>query len=142
MRMDGGMFHRNGIIAAFFVLTALALGNSAQADPMPTNSFAPVETPKIDADLLKPPQTARQADIDKFQTDRSDKAATRWTAPKVIDLGTYQLQFDANHTSAITAPHFDMDSGENANLSNLAPGKRNESILPNYFGFKLSAPTH
>lgn len=138
---------RGGIIAAFFVLffvlAAFSQRDVAYAQTAtPPSAFAPVPTPLIDPDMLKPPQAPLRVDVDKFKTDKSSKAATGWSAPKVMDLGTYQLRLDANHTSAVTAPRFDMDSGESANLSKVAPGKRQESVLPNYFGFKLSAPTN
>ena len=139
--MGGELVYR-GVIAVVFVLTAFAPNNSAQAQSAPPSAFAPVPTPLIDPDLLKPPQAPLHVDVDKFKSDRSAKAVPAWSIPKGIDLGTYQLQFDANHTSAVRASRIDMDSGEAANLSKIAPGKRQESALPNYFGFKLSAPTH
>ena len=114
----------------------------AQQPVAPSSQFAPIETPKFDPDLLKPPQVALSPNVDKFKTDKADKAAPGWTVPKGIDVGKYQLQFDANHTSAVTAPRMDMDSGESSNLSKIAPGRREEPVLPNYFGLKLSAPTH
>jgi hypothetical protein len=139
--MGGGLVYRGGVIAVIFVLTAFA-PNSAQAQAALPSAFAPVATPLIDPDLLKPPQAPPRVDADKFNADRSAKGVSAWSSPRGIDLGTYQLQFDANHTSAVRAPRIDMDSGESANLSKIAPGKRQESALPNYFGFKLSAPTH
>lgn len=141
-----GRVHLGGIIAAFFVLffllAAFSQRDVAHAQTTPPSAFAPVPTPLIDPDMLKPPQAPLRADVDKFKTDKSSKAATGWSAPKVMDLGTYQLHLDANHTSAVTAPRFDMDSGESANLAKVAPGRRQEPVLPNYFGFKLSAPTN
>ena len=139
--MGGGLVYRGGLIAVVFVLTAFA-PNSAQAQAALPSAFAPVATPLIDPDFLKPPQAPLRVDANKFNADRSAKGVSGWSIPRGIDLGTYQLQFDANHTSAVRAPRIDMDSGESANLSKIAPGKRQESALPNYFGFKLSAPTH
>jgi len=126
------------------VIAALGAPNGAHAQQpaAPSSQFAPIEPPKFDPDLLKPPQAALHTDADKFKMDKADNAAPGWTLPKGIDVGKYQLQFDANHTSAVTAPRMDMDSGESSNLSKIAPGRREEPVLPNYFGLKLSAPTH
>jgi hypothetical protein len=133
-----------GTLAAVLIAAIGALNKAAHAQQAaaPSAQFAPIETPKFDPDLLKPPHAALSTDVDKFRTDKSGNAAAGWTLPKGIDVGKYQLQFDANHTSAVTAPRMDMDSGESSNLSKIAPGRREEPVLPNYFGLKLSAPTH
>ena len=106
-----GRVHLGGILAAFFVLffvlAAFSQRDVAYAQTAtPPSAFAPVPTPLIDPDMLKPPQAPLRVDIDKFKTDKSAKAATGWSAPKVMDLGIYQLHLDANHTSAIVYANF------------------------------------
>lgn len=131
----------SGIVAALFMASA-APNYVAQAEPTTSSQFAPVATPGFDVNALKTPRAPAPTEVGKLKNERQASGPSGFELPKGMDVGSYKLDFNANHTTAITAPRFNMDSGETANLSNLAPGKRNESILPNYFGFKLSAPTH
>lgn len=106
----------------------------------PSSQFAPLEPPILDPDLLKLPSPAHDDSAGKFKVDRSDKAATGFTVPNRVDLGKYELEFKAGHSSDLY-PRTGLDSGETANLSKVAPRQKSESALPNYFGLKLRAPT-
>ena len=90
--------------------------------------------------MFKPPQTPPSADAPKIKTDKSGDAAPAIAIPNSINLGKSNLQFDAKHTSAVTAPGVSMDSGETSNLSKVMPGEKQDKVLPDYFGFKLSTP--
>ncbi len=115
----------------------------AQQQPgTPASQFAPVATPMIDPDSLKTPKAPLRADPEKFKLDKSGKAATELEIPKGIDLGKFQLEFDAKHTTDITKPGLAIDSGETSNLSKVLPGQKKEPVLPDYFGLKLRIPTH
>ena len=69
------------------------------------------------------------------------KALPPPTLPNKVDLGKYDLEFKASHSKDVN-PRTGFDSGEKANLSNSAFGRKSDSAMPNYFGLKLSAPTN
>ncbi len=123
----------------------MALGcwpiNAAQAQ-QPASPFAPVATPTLGPDALKIPLTPPHTDVNRFKPDGSAKAGTEWAIPKTIDLGSSKLDFDAKHTFEVTKPGVGVDSGELSNLSRVAPGRRQEPALPDYFGLKLRIPTN
>jgi hypothetical protein len=131
----------SGVVAALFLAVTVP-NDPAHAEQTSSSQFAPVTTPGFDVNALKTPRAPAPTEVGKLKNDRQAASPSGFELPKGMDVGSYKLDFNANHTTAVTAPHMNMDSGETANLSNMAPGKRNESVLPNYFGFKLSAPTH
>lgn len=126
--------------------TILALGwwtagvALAQQPATPTSPFAPIETPTVNPEMFKTPQTPPSADAPKIKPDKSADAAPAIAIPNGIDLGKSKLQFDAKHTSAVTAPGVSTDSGETSNLSKVMPGETQDKVLPDYFGFKLITP--
>jgi hypothetical protein len=105
------------------------------------SKFAPVETPAIDPAFLKTPQAAPASDGNKFKIERTDQAVPAVKIPKSIDLGTSHLELDARRAKDVGASGITPDSGETSNLSKIAPGQKQDSALPNYFGLKLSTPT-
>ena len=68
------------------------------------------------------------------------KPASGAKLPNQVELGKYQLKFNAGHTSDVV-PRTGLDSGETSNLSKVVPGQKTESVAPDYFGLKLSTPT-
>lgn len=131
-------------VAGTFALAACGWGGVAQAQQpgATTTQFAPVATPTIDPDWLKVPNAAAGTDAYKFKLDKTGPAAQPPAIPKGFDLGNYQFNFDTRHTRDVVAPGMATDSGEKSNLSKVAPGPKQNSVLPNYFGLKLSVPTH
>ncbi|HEY5379549.1 MAG TPA: hypothetical protein VIJ78_08430 [Pseudolabrys sp.] len=131
------------IFAAFLTLGCTA--GLARAESIPATDpsiFTPIETPAINPDKWKTYQTPPSADGYKIKPSETGSGATAPLIPKGIDLGKSRIEFNANHTSAVTAPGGAIDSGETSNLSGSVPGKRQETAAPNYFGFTLSRPMH
>lgn len=112
----------------------------AQTAPnAPTSQFAPVKTPTLDPELLKPPKATPDDSAVKFNTGKTDKATSGFTLPNRVGLGQYDLQFKAGRTGDVN-PRTGYDSGETSNLSTVRPGRKSDSALPDYFGLKLTAP--
>jgi hypothetical protein len=126
-------------LAALIALAGSCLPGAARAQ-QPASPFAPVETPTLNPDALKTPEQPK-AEVDRSKFDKSNKDKPPLKLPNSVDLGKYELKFDANKTSNVN-PRTGLDSGETSNLSKMGPGRKDESALPNYFGLKLTAPTH
>jgi hypothetical protein len=131
------------VVIAFLTLGCVAgpaRAESTQAtDP---SIFTPIETPTINPDTWKTYQTPPSADTYKIEPSETGKGAKALPIQKGIDLGKSRIEFNASHTSTVTAPGVAIDSGETSNLSGSVPGKRQETAAPNYFGFTLSRPMH
>ena len=109
------------------------------AQQNPPSQFKPIVPTPIDPEALKMPKPALPADTAPPAPEADKDAAAKLKAPS-IDLGKYDLKFDAGKTSDVN-PRTGFDSGETSNLSKVTPGKT-EGVTPNYFGLKLSVPTH
>ena len=94
--------------------------------------------PKLDAEALRIPDSIHDTSAKKM--DRSHKVLPKPNLPNKVDLGKYDLEFRAKHSSEVN-PRTGYDSGEKANLSNSSVGRKSDPALPNYFGLKLSTPT-
>ena len=79
------------------------------------------QPPAIDADALKLPKPAAPPKPPHTPHDSNKEAAPKFTAPSV-NLGKYDLQFEAGKTSDVN-PRTGFDSGETSNLSKATPGK-------------------
>jgi len=123
----------SGLLVALLVLSGTAGLGYAQQAP------APVKTPKLDAEALKIPDSIHDTGAKKLTVGKTHKALPAPSLPNKFDLGTYDLEFKAGQTSDVN-PRTGFDSGEKANLSNTAVGRKTDPALPNYFGLKLSAP--
>jgi hypothetical protein len=124
-------------LLAVLVLAGPWAMSAADAQQTPQKSpFAPVEPPSYDPDLLKPPMLPPSST--KIDHDQSGKAKTK--IPNRIGVGPGELQFNADRTGNIVAPHVGMDSGEASYLSATRPTQK-QTPLPDYFGLKLSVPT-
>jgi hypothetical protein len=131
------------ILIALLTLGWIAGLARAQSKPATDPSiFTPVETPTINLDQWKTYQTPPSGDAFKIKPHDSGKDTKTLPIPKGIDLGKSRLEFNASHTSEVTAPGVAIDSGETSNLSNTVQGKRQEKTAPNYFGFTFSRPMH
>jgi hypothetical protein len=102
--------------------------------------FAPVETPAYSPEPAKSPKAAAPDGADAAKLKTPDQPASGAKLPNQVELGKYKLQFNAGHTSDVV-PRTGLDSGETSNLSKVAPGRKEESAAPDYFGLKLSTPT-
>jgi hypothetical protein len=125
-------------LAALGMLAANAAHAQTTAE---SKIFAPISPPTFDADLLKTPQAAAPPDAASLKIEKSGNAAPAPSLPKGFDLGKYQLEFDSKNSRDAAKSGLVTDSGETANLSKLVPGQKQDPVLPNYFGLKLSAPT-
>jgi hypothetical protein len=126
------------MLAAVFALAASWPGGRACAQT--TSPFAPVETPAYDTAPAKNPKAAAPDTATTGKLKQTDQSGSGVKLPNKVELGKYQLQFNAGRTSDVS-PHTGYDSGETSNLSKVAPGQKEESATPDYFGLKLSTPT-
>ena len=117
------------------LVAVIGAGAALAQDPAPKKAKP---APKLDAEALRIPNSIHETQAKTI--DRSGKALPAPIAPNKVDLGKYDLEFRARHSSDIN-PRTGFDSGEKQNLSNTAAGRKGESSLPNYFGLKLSTPT-
>ena len=92
--------------------------------------------PKLDAEALRIPDSIH--DTGAKRIDRSQTVLPPPSLPNKVDLGKYDLEFRARHSSDVN-PRTGFDSGEKSNLSN-SVGRKPDSTVPNYFGLKLSTP--
>jgi len=131
-----------GVRLAIAGLVAIGcLGVASAQQPVATSSpFAPVPTPEFDLDVPKTAKT-QTYDASKFKIDRENKDAPAVALPKGIDLGNSRLQFQARHRSEVNKADLPVENGITGNLSTIIPGQRQETPMPNFFGFTLSTPT-
>jgi hypothetical protein len=113
-------------------------GNAQSSGGTKPLKSAPV--PRLDPEALKIPDSAGTTEAGTFKVDKTHKVLPPTSPPSKVDLGKYDLEFKAGHTSDIN-PRTGFDSGEKSNLSNSSVGRPQNSALPDYFGLKLSAPT-
>jgi len=123
----------------FAGLMAVGLSTASMAQQA-TSPYAPVETPTINPEMLKTPQPALESEPKKLKTNL-DTDAPALTAPKGIDIGKSKLDIDVKNSDA-TKRGLVPDSGETSNLTKSAPGLKRDPTLPDYFGLKITAPTH
>jgi len=138
---------RGGILAALFIFVALPPMSAArgqQTAGAPPTKFEPVASapPLLDPDLFKLPQLAPNYDLDKLDLSRFRKEAPEFALPDRIDLGSYMLHLDTSRKGIDSAPRAGIDSGETSNLNSVLPTPKQSSIIPNYFGLKLTTPMH
>lgn len=126
---------RNFLFIAFVTMDAVF---PVHAQQYPPSHFKPVVPTPIDPGALKLPKPGFPDDAPKTP-DRGKDAPARLKTPSV-NLGKYDLQLDAGKTSDVN-PRTGLDSGETSNLSKVTRG-RSEGVAPDYFGLKLSVPTH
>lgn len=114
---------------------------SAQQPAATPSLFAPVPTPEFNLD---PPKTPKKQAYgpSKFKIDGEGKEAPAMAPSKGADLGKSQLQFLAKHSSDVNQADLPVENGITGNLSTIIPGQRQETLMPNFFGFRLSTPTH
>lgn len=134
----------SGALFGLLIAPAASLpAGSAYAQTAPAavqSKFEPLTTPALDPDALKPPQSTIDTSSKPPGLDATGKEPPSPKLPTSVNLGKYDLQFKAGQTSDVV-PRTGLDSGETSNLSKMRPGKP-ESAVPDYFGLKLSAPTH
>jgi hypothetical protein len=120
----------------FVALIGVSTGYAQEPSPQQ----AKVKTvPKLDAEALRIPDSIHSTQAKKIE--KSDKPLATPSLPNKVDLGKYDLEFRAKHSSEVN-PRTGFDSGEKSVLSNSAVGRKSDSALPNYFGLKLSTPTN
>jgi hypothetical protein len=127
----------SALLVALLVLSGTAGLGYAQQTATPPTKAAPVKTPKLDAEALKIPDSIY--DTQAKAIDKPRKTPPPPSQPNKFDLGTYDLEFRAKHSTDVN-PRTGFDSGEKSNLSNSSVGRKSDPALPNYFGLKLSAP--
>lgn len=129
------------------LLTVLAIlagavpfaAGAQQPERAADSKFAPVKAPTLTPDMLKIPDVP-DASGPAPKLDATGKPLPAPKLPTDVNLGKYDLQFKAGQTSDVN-PRSGYDSGELSNMEKIRPDK-SESAAPNYFGLKLSAPTH
>jgi hypothetical protein len=120
------------------VLFALAGWGPVGAIHAQESPFKPIETPTLDPGTFKAPNAGLE------KTPALDKPGSEQPKPRLpnhVELGKYDLEVTAGHTKDI-AVQDGLDSGEAANLSKIMPAAKQDQVLPDYFGVKLSAPVH
>ena len=136
-----------GILAAIFVFGALAPNGAARGQPAvapPTPQFepAPAILPLLDPKLFKFPPAAPNNELGKLDLDKFRKDPPDFALPNRIDFGSYMLHLDTGRKGVDSAPRASIDSGETSNLNSVLPTPKQSSIIPNYFGLKLTTPMH
>jgi hypothetical protein len=131
-----------GILAAIFVFGALspngaARGQPAVAPPPPQFEPAPAILPLLDPKLFNFPPAAPNHDLGKGRNETPNLAL-----PNRIDLGSYMLHLDTGSKGVGSASRAGIDSGETSNLNLILPAQRQSPLMPDYFGLKLTTPTH
>lgn len=127
-----------GCFVALMSVTLLDASHAQQpAQTQAKTAPVPKTAPKLDAEALRIPDSIH--DTQAKAIDKRHKALPP-NAPNKVDLGTYDLEFRAKHSTDVNA-RTGYDSGEKSNLSNTAFGRKSDPALPNYFGLKLSTPT-
>jgi hypothetical protein len=124
------------IFAGLLIVGLTTSGMAQQA----TSPYAPVATPAISPDMLETPQPVPETQPKKLKTNK-ETAPPALTAPKGINLGRSKLDIDVKNSDA-TNRGLVPDSGETSNLTMSAPGLKHDPTLPDYFGLKITAPTH
>ena len=119
-------------------LMSLALPGAGHAQQPAAKPAKPALAPKLDAEALKIPNGVH--DTGAKAIANPDKSLPPPSLPNKVELGQYDLEFRAKHSSDVN-PRTGFDSGEKSNLSNSSVGRKSDPALPNYFGLKLSAPT-
>ena len=132
-------FAITGILALGWLASAQAQTTPRTATKLAPWDLAPITQPDFDTNYLKSPPAAHKP---LPNTAEAGSEATGLKIPKGLGLGKYQLDFDAKHSTEAAKSGVTMDSGEAANLSKVVPGQKQVKALPNYFGLKLSTPTH
>jgi len=131
------MIRRSWVIGG---LVAIGCSGIASAQQPASSPFAPVPTPEFDLTVPRAPKT-QPYDSSKFKIDRDSKDAPAAALPKSIELGNSHLQFRALHSSDVNKADLPVENGITGNLSTIIPGQRQETTMPNFFGFRLSTPT-
>lgn len=126
-------------IAGCFVLVVAASAMPAASHAQQTAPAKTKAAPKLDADALRLPDDVHDIQVRKI--DKPQETLAPPALPSKVDLGAYDLEFRAKHSSDVN-PRTGFDSGEKSNLMNSAAGRKSEPALPNYFGLKLSTPTN
>jgi hypothetical protein len=121
----------------FATVVAMAAVMPVHAQQYPPSQFQPVAPTPIDPEALKMPKLGLPGDT--HEADSSKDAPARLKAPSV-NFGKYDLQLDAGKTRDVN-PRTGLDSGETSNLSTVTRD-RSEGVTPDYFGLKLTVPTH
>jgi hypothetical protein len=121
-----------------WALAGLLAGGLATATQAQQPQYAPVPTPQIDPELLKTPQPAPRTEPKPLKTD-TGKDAPAAAIPQGIDIGKSKLDVDVKND--VTGRGIAPDSGETSNLQKVMPGQKQEPVLPDYFGLKLTTPT-
>jgi hypothetical protein len=119
----------------YLALVALAALTSSHAMAQTADSaspFAPIATPTIDADALKPPPPDASARAPRIDRPGSEPSGVK--LPNSIDLGDKALKLEAGVGGPNTRKA--LDSGESSNLSS-----QRKDTAPGYLGLKLTAPT-
>ena len=140
--------HRSSEPTALLTVLAILAGavpfaaGAQQPEPAADSKFAPVKAPTLTPDMLKTPDVP---DARRYRAQASHAiTASALPAPKLptdVDLGKYDLEFKAGQTSDVN-PRTGFDSGETVEHAKDPAGQTGIGVTPNYFGLKLSAPTH
>jgi hypothetical protein len=136
-----------GILAAIFVFSALApnsaaRGQPAVAPPPPQFEPAPAAAPLLDPKLFNFPPAAPNHDLGKLDLGKFRNETPDLALPNRIDLGSYMLHLDTGRKGVGSVPRAGLDSGETSNLNLILPAQRQSPLMPDYFGLKLTTPTH
>lgn len=139
MTHHGRWFHYAICAGLLSVAGAFPLAASA-AQRGTTGAASTAAPPPLNPDVLNIPSAPPNADL---ATPKLNNAPQEIPAPKLptgVNLGQFDLDVRVGHTNDII-PRTGYDSGELSNLEKIQPSKE-PSLMPDYFGFKLSAPTH
>jgi hypothetical protein len=147
--MDFGVRLTRGgfILAAVFVLVALARNNALhaeQATNSPPSNFGtmPSDPALLDPNLFTWPQVAPSFDLDKLDLGKFRKDVLEPRPFDEIELGKYLLRLDTSRNVVDLAPHGLTDAPQTSDLLARQPGKKRSRGQKDYYGFTLTTPMH
>lgn len=118
----------------------LAASTAQRSTTGAASSFAPVAAPRLAPDVFNTPSTPPNTDVATPKLDSDPPAIPAPKLPTGVNLGNFDLDFSVGRTKDII-PRTGYDSGELSNIEKIQPSKES-SAMPDYFGLKLSTPTH
>jgi hypothetical protein len=118
--------------APYGVGTAIAQQSATQA----SSPFKPIKAPSLDPDIYKAPPKG------DGPTLKSGKEQQKPFRPNRIEVGKYQIELNAGHAKDFASGTGPI-SGGSADPSAPNPTQNNKnSVVPDYFGLKVSTPIH
>ena len=123
---------RGCVLAAFFMLAALAPSGALRAEPATASA--------LDAKAFNWPQPS--STLDRLDTDRFRRTAPESKPRDQLDLGGSQLRLDTSRTPVDLVPHALDDASDLGDVVVAKHRGHKHSRWRQYFGLTLTTPTN